>query len=157
MVGRQNPQGNIGAGPGSGKVLARILLIARRGFWARPQWKRSVSLALLSDIKDQQREHFLCLYLNARNQVIHKEVVSIGSLSSSIVHPREVFQPAVSHAAASVVLAHNHPSGDVSPSQDDIDLTRRLLQAGEIMGIDVLDHLIIGADDFLSLKERGLL
>jgi DNA repair protein RadC len=89
--------------------------------------------------------------------VIHREVVSIGSLSSSIVHPREVFQPAVSQAAASVILAHNHPSGDVSPSQDDIDLTRRLVQAGEIMGIDVLDHLIIGVDDFLSLRERGLI
>ena len=73
------------------------------------------------------------------------------------MHPREVFQPAVAQSAASVVLAHNHPSGDVLPSQDDIELTRRLVQAGEIMGIDVLDHLIIGADDFLSLKERGLI
>lgn len=114
-------------------------------------------LPLLDDIKNQQREHFLCLYLNARNQVIYKEVVSIGSLSSSILHPREVFQPAVSHVAASVVFAHNHPSGDVSPSQGDTDLTRRLVQAGEIMGIDVLDHLIIGADDFLSLQDRRLL
>ena len=84
-------------------------------------------------------------------------MVSIGSLSSSIVHPREVFQTAVSESAASVALAHNHPSGDVSPSQDDIELTRRLVQAGEIMGIDVLDHLIISDDDFLSLKERGLI
>ena len=73
------------------------------------------------------------------------------------MHPREVFQTAVSQSAASVVLAHNRPSGDVSPSQDEIELTRRLVQAGEIMGIDVLDHLIIGADDFLSLKERGLI
>ena len=110
------------------------------------------ALSMLSDIKDQQREHFLCLYLNARNQVIHKEIVSIGSLSSAIVHPREVFRTAVAQAAASVILAHNHPSGDVSPSQDDINLTRRLVQAGEIMGIDVLDHLIIGSDDFISLE-----
>lgn len=151
---------------GLGKAKAGVLVagfeLGRRGLHkglgVQPVIRSPLDvLPLLSDIKDQQREHFLCLYLNARNQVIHKEVVSIGSLSSSIVHPREVFQPAVSHAAASVVLAHNHPSGDVSPSQDDIDLTRRLLQAGEIMGIDVLDHLIIGADDFLSLKERGLL
>ena len=91
-------------------------------------------LPLLAEIKDQQREHFLCFYLNARNQVIHKEVVSIGSLSSSIVHPRELFQAAVSQAAASVIMAHNHPSGEVSPSQDDIDLTRRLVRAGEING-----------------------
>ena len=73
------------------------------------------------------------------------------------MHPREVFTTGVALSAASVILAHNHPSGDVSPSQDDINLTRRLVQAGEIMGIDVLDHLIIGSDDFLSLKERGLM
>ena len=115
------------------------------------------SLHYLTDIRDQQREHFLCLYLNARNQVMRKEVVSIGSLSSAIVHPREVFALAVALPAASVLLAHNHPSGDISPSQDDINLTRRLVQAGEILGIDVLDHLIIGSDDFLSMKERGLI
>jgi len=114
-------------------------------------------LPLLADIKDQRREHFLCLYLNASNQVIHREIVSIGSLSSAILHPREVFQPAVLQSAASVVLAHNHPSGDVSPSHDDIILTRRLVQAGKIMGIDVLDHMIIGANDFLSLQEPCLL
>ncbi|MEE3043503.1 MAG: DNA repair protein RadC [Candidatus Latescibacterota bacterium] len=113
------------------------------------------ALPLLTEIKDQRKEFFLCLYLNARNQVIHKEVVSIGSLSASIVHPREVFQVAVAKSAASIVLAHNHPSGDVSPSRDDVDLTRRLQRAGDIMGVDILDHLIIAADQFLSLKEQG--
>ena len=151
-----------GLGKAKAGVLVAAFELARRGLHkglgVRPVIRSPLDiLPLLSDIKDQQREHFLCLYLNARNQVIHREVVSIGSLSSSIVHPREVFQPAVSQAAASVVLAHNHPSGDASPSQDDIDLTRRLVQAGEIMGIDVLDHLIISADDFLSLKEKDLL
>ena len=115
------------------------------------------ALSYVMDIKDQQREHFKTLFLNARNQIVHAELTSIGSLSSAIVHPREVFQWAVQYHAASVILAHNHPSGDVSPSQDDINLTRRLVQAGEILGIDVLDHLIVGADDFLSLKERGLI
>lgn len=114
-------------------------------------------LHYLTDIKDERREHFVTLYLNARNQVIHKELTSIGSLSSAIVHPREVFRFGVELSAASVILAHNHPSGDVSPSQDDINLTRRLVQAGEILGIDVLDHIIVGRDDFLSLKERGLI
>ena len=151
-----------GLGKAKAGVLVAAFELARRGLHkglgARPVVRSPADvLPLLVDIRDQRREHFLCLYLNARNQVIHKEVVSIGSLSSSIVHPREVFQPAVSQSAASVVLAHNHPSGDVSPSQDDIELTRRLVEAGEIMGIDVLDHLIIGADDFLSLKERGLI
>ncbi|NKB68043.1 MAG: DNA repair protein RadC [Candidatus Latescibacteria bacterium] len=115
------------------------------------------AVPLLAEIKDQRKEHFLCLYLNARHQLIHKEVISIGSLSASIVHPREVFQVAVQHSAASIILAHNHPSGDVSPSQDDIDMSRRLVQAGQIMGIDVLDHIIIGAQDYLSLKEGDLM
>ncbi|MBI2505569.1 MAG: DNA repair protein RadC [Candidatus Latescibacteria bacterium] len=115
------------------------------------------AVPLLGEIKDQRKEHFLCLYLNARNQVVHKEVISIGSLSASIVHPREVFRVALHHAVASVILTHNHPSGDVSPSQDDLELTRRLVKAGQLMGIEVLDHLIIGPQDFLSLKERGLM
>ena len=151
-----------GLGKAKAGVLVAAFELARRGLHKGLGVRPVISapgdaLSMLSDIKDQQREHFLCLYLNARNQVIHKEIVSIGSLSSAIVHPREVFRTAVAQAAASVILAHNHPSGDVSPSQDDINLTRRLVQAGEIMGIDVLDHLIIGSDDFISLKERGLI
>ena len=151
---------------GVGKVKAAQLVaafeLARRGLGkglgTRPVVASPVdALPLLEEIRDQRREHFLCLYLNARNQVIFKEVVSIGSLSASIVHPREVFQAAITHSAASVVLAHNHPSGDVSPSGDDIELTRRLVRAGEIMGIDVLDHIIMAAEDFLSMKERGLM
>ena len=114
-------------------------------------------LPFVVDIKDQRREFFKTLYLNARNQVIHHEVTSIGSLSAAVVHPREVFITAIEYSSASVIVAHNHPSGDVSPSQDDINLTRRLVQAGEILGIDVLDHVIVGRDDFLSMKERGFL
>ena len=114
------------------------------------------TIPLLADIKDERKEFFVCLYLNARNQVIHKEVISIGSLSASIVHPREVFTVAVQHHAASIILAHNHPSGDVSPSKDDIDLTHRLREAGLIMGIEVLDHIIIATGDFVSLKETGI-
>jgi DNA repair protein RadC len=112
--------------------------------------------AMLTDIKDRRKEHFIALFLNARNQVICREVVSVGSLNASLVHPREVFAPAVGSAAASVILAHNHPSGDVTPSREDIELTRRMVQAGEIMGIEVLDHLIIGGERFLSMKEANL-
>ena len=114
---------------------------------------------LLADIRDQQKEHFVCFYLNARLQVVHKEVISIGSLSATIVHPREVFGCALrqSQGVASIILAHNHPSGDVSPSKDDVELTGRMVKAGQIMGIEVLDHLIIGATGFLSLKEKGLM
>ena len=115
------------------------------------------AIPMLAEVKDQRKEYFICLYLNARNQVIHKEVVSIGSLSASIVHPREVFQVAVFQSAATIILAHNHPSGDVSPSKDDIELTHRLVKAGEIIGIDVLDHIIVGPADYVSLKERGVM
>ncbi|MBT3601745.1 MAG: DNA repair protein RadC [Candidatus Latescibacteria bacterium] len=111
---------------------------------------------MLADIKDHRKEHFIALFLNARNQVICREDVSVGSLNASLVHPREVFAPAVGSAAASVILAHNHPSGDVTPSREDIELTRRMVQAGDIMGIEVLDHLIVGAERFLSMKEANL-
>ena len=113
-------------------------------------------LGFLTDIKDRRKEYFVALFLNARNQVICREDVSIGSLNASLVHPREVFAPAVGSSAASVILAHNHPSGDVTPSREDIELTRRMVQAGEIMGIEVLDHLIVGAERFLSMKEANV-
>jgi DNA repair protein RadC len=115
------------------------------------------TLSFLTEIKDKPKEHFLCLYLNARNQVIHKEIISIGTLSASIVHPREVYVPAISYSAASIILAHNHPSGEPAPSKEDIELTRRLCKAGEIIGIEVLDHVIVSSDDFVSLKEQGVL
>ena len=112
--------------------------------------------AMLADIKNHRKEHFVALFLNARNQVICREEVSVGSLNASLVHPREVFAPAVGSSAASVILAHNHPSGDVTPSREDIELTRRMVQAGDIMGIEVLDHLIVGGERFLSMKEANL-
>jgi DNA repair protein RadC len=149
-----------GLGRAKAGTLVAAFELARRGLGQGLGLLPSIcapadAVPLLTEIKDQRKEFFLCLYLNARNQLIHKEVVSIGSLSASIVHPREVFQLAVSQSAASIVLAHNHPSGDVTPSRDDVDLTRRLQRAGEIMGVDILDHLIIAADQFLSLKEEG--
>ena len=115
------------------------------------------TLPFLWDIRSKTKEHFLCLYLNARNHVIHKEIISIGSLSASIVHPREVFFSAIERCAASIILSHNHPSGDPSPSTDDVELTRRLIKAGEIMGIEVIDHIVVTENDFTSLKEKGLM
>ena len=151
-----------GIGRAKAGVLVAAFELARRGLHKGLGVQPIVScpadtLPLLAELKDQRREHFLCLYLNARNQVVHKEVISIGSLSASIVHPREVFQVAVTRVAASIILAHNHPSGDVTPSKEDIELTRRMVEAGGIMGIDILDHIILSESDFLSLKERGLM
>jgi len=107
-------------------------------------------------LKGKKKEHFLVILLDTRGQMIKTSEISVGSLDSSIVHPREVFKEAISASAASVIFVHNHPSGDPEPSEDDIKLTERLAQAGEIVGIDVLDHIIIGDRNHVSLKGKGL-
>ena len=112
---------------------------------------------LTRDIRATNREHFVGFYLNSRNQVLRREVISIGSLNASIVHPREVYQPAIAVSAASLILAHNHPSGDPTPSEEDLAITRRLIEAGRILGIEVLDHVIVARDAYASFRERKLL
>jgi len=107
-------------------------------------------------LKGKKKEHFLALLLDTRNQLIKVAEISVGSLDTSIVHPREVFKDAISASAASVIFVHNHPSGDPEASEDDITLTKRLAEAGEIVGIDVLDHIIVCDKDYLSLKGKGL-
>ncbi len=107
-------------------------------------------------IRNLKKENFVAIFLNARNQVIKTDTISMGSLNASLVHPREVFAPAVGISAASVILAHNHPSGDVTPSKEDISLTKRMVQAGQIMGIEMVDHLIVASDKFLSMKEANV-
>lgn len=103
------------------------------------------------------QETFSILTLNTKTKIIHERLVSIGTLNSSIVHPRDVFKPAIMDNAAAVILSHNHPSGDPTPSPEDIKVTKQLISAGEIMGIKVLDHVIIGDNErFLSLRESGL-
>lgn len=105
----------------------------------------------------EAREHFIVILLNARHEVEVVETVSVGSLNASIVHPREVFKPAVIQSAASVVLVHNHPSGDPEPSEEDISITKRLVEAGELLGIGVLDHVIIASRGTVSFRARQLL
>ncbi|MEK3720057.1 RadC family protein [Paenibacillus sp. FSL H8-0034] len=112
---------------------------------------------LSSELSHLTKEHFVCLFLNTKSHLLSKEVISIGSLNAAIVHPREVFRAAIKRCSASLICAHNHPSGDSTPSPEDIALTKRLVSVGEIIGIDVLDHLIIGAGNFVSLKEQGLM
>ena len=118
---------------------------------------RDVSNLLMPDLRHQKKEHLKSLLLDTKNRVLAIKTVSIGDLSSSIVHPREVFKDAVVASAASIIVAHNHPSGDPTPSAEDVSVTKRLIQAGEIMGIDLLDHIVIGDGAFVSLKERGLI
>jgi DNA repair protein RadC len=111
------------------------------------------------EIRDKKKEYLLAFFLNARHQLIAKEVISIGTLTASLAHPREIFSPAIGNprGVAGVVLIHNHPSGDPSPSDEDMRLTKRIRQAGEILGIELLDHLIIAERGTFSFKERGQL
>ena len=118
---------------------------------------RDVANLLMPELRHQKKEHLKSLLLDTKNKVLAIRTVSIGDLSSSIVHPREVFKDAVVASAASIIVAHNHPSGDPTPSAEDVTVTKRLIQAGEIMGIDLLDHIVLGDGDFISLKERGLI
>jgi DNA repair protein RadC len=109
-----------------------------------------------SKLSGKKKEYFLTILLDTRGQVIKTAEVSVGSLDTSIVHPREVFKDAILASSASVIFVHNHPSGDPSPSEEDIALTKRLVEAGKIIGIEVLDHIIIGNPNHISLKQQGL-
>ncbi|KGX93480.1 hypothetical protein N781_10615 [Pontibacillus halophilus JSM 076056 = DSM 19796] len=112
---------------------------------------------VMEEMRHLHQEHFVCLFLNTKNQVLHRQTVFIGSLNASIVHPREIFKEAVKRSTASIIVAHNHPSGDPTPSQEDILVTKRLMECGKMLGIEVLDHLVIGDRKFVSLKEKGYL
>ncbi|MCF7820767.1 MAG: DNA repair protein RadC [Candidatus Pacebacteria bacterium] len=105
----------------------------------------------LKDMRSLPKEQFRGLYLNSRYRLIHDEVISIGSLTASIIHPREVFKPAIEYSTAAIIVAHNHPSGSLKPTEADIEVTQKLKQASEILGIDLLDHIIIGKNNFFSI------
>jgi DNA repair protein RadC len=114
-----------------------------------------VARIFMDEMKHFDREHFKAAFLNTKNQIIRVVTVSIGSLNASIVHPREILKPAISASAASIVLVHNHPTGDPAPSREDIEFTKRFAQCGELIGIELLDHIIIGSERYQSLKEGG--
>lgn len=105
----------------------------------------------------EDREHFAVILLNVKNHILSMPVISVGSLTASVVHPREVFKAAIQQTAASIILVHNHPSGDPTPSREDIEVTARMVQVGRVMDIPVLDHIILGNDNYISLKEKGVI
>jgi DNA repair protein RadC len=150
-----------GIGVARAAALAAAFEIGRRateGGSAQPAIRGPDDvLAQVRDLARARREHFVVLLLNARHELQCRETVSIGSLNASIVHPREVFLPAILHSAASVVLVHNHPSGDPEPSEEDLSITRRLVEVGELVGIAVLDHVIVASRGLVSFRTRQLL
>lgn len=111
----------------------------------------------LKDIRELKKEHFIAIYLDTSNQEIAREIISIGTLNASLVHPREVFEPAVRTLAASIMLVHNHPSGDLKPSHEDLLITKKLVDSGNLLDIHILDHIIVSESGYTSLKERKLM
>ncbi len=152
-----------GIGPAKAAQVKAAMAIARR-FAATPltsgervKSSKDVFEHMHERLRDRRQETFHLLLLDSKGKIIKDLQVSAGSLSSSVVHPREVFAPAIRESAASVIFVHNHPSGDPTPSQDDIDITSRLKEVSDVVGIKVLDHVIIGAGSYVSLKDKGLM
>jgi DNA repair protein RadC len=152
-----------GIGPAKAAQIKAALELSKRletdvGEKPQPVLKSPEDVAALmrGKLKGKKKEHFWVLCLDTRNRLINYKPVSRGSLDTSIVPPREVFKEAVSSSAASVIFVHNHPSGDPEPSKEDIELTKRLVKAGEIIGIDVLDHIVVCDKNYLSLKAKNL-
>ncbi|HEY8418270.1 MAG TPA: DNA repair protein RadC, partial [Limnochordales bacterium] len=150
-----------GIGPAKAAQIKAALELARR-LALEPRHERfavrnprDVAGLLMGDLRDLDREVFKVIMLDTKHRIIAIETLSIGDLSGTLVHPRELFKDAMRRNSAAVILAHNHPSGDPEPSPDDIDLTRRLVAGGRLLGIEVLDHIIIGDNRYVSLKERG--
>lgn len=148
-----------GIGPGKASLLLAAFELTKRALEVEDNNLPTINsakdaMAQLQELRAAKKEHFAVLYLNARNQLMHKETISIGTLNASLIHPREVFKPAVDHLAASVIVAHNHPSGDCEPSDDDLEVTQRLKEAGKILGVEVIDHIIVTGSGFHSLEKK---
>jgi DNA repair protein RadC len=151
-----------GIGPAKSAQLKAGLEIGRR--LGREKWEAGRALRSSEDVfrhferlEKEKREIFYVVLLNNKNRKIREVKISEGSLTASLVHPREVYNPVIRESAAAVIFVHNHPSGDPAPSPEDIEITRRLKQVGEVMGIRVLDHIVIGHDRYYSFSDRGML
>lgn len=141
----------------------RVVLVKEKaGRYELPRETRSPeeaynAIKIITNVQEEAQEVFGILVLNTKNKIVAVHEVSRGTLNASMIHPREVFKPAVLHNAAAIICFHNHPSGNPEPSRDDIEITNRLVAAGNIMGIEILDHIIVGDDRYVSLKERRVM
>ncbi|HLG31454.1 MAG TPA: DNA repair protein RadC [Ignavibacteriaceae bacterium] len=153
-----------GVGKDKAATLLAVFEISRR-IQHQSKWfsdKKISSPAEVADmfiplLRDDQKEKFIVVCLNSANKIIKYEIISIGNLNSSVVHPREIFKVAIENASASIILIHNHPSGNPEPSNEDISITRKIVEAGKIMDIPVFDHLIIAGEKFTSFVEKRLI
>ena len=150
-----------GIGLAKATTIAAAFELSKRALNRESTLPRIISkkdvLAQTVYLREKQREHFMVLYLNGRGEMIYKKPMFVGTLNANLVHPREIFALALKLNAAAVIFAHNHPSGNAGPSQQDIVLTKRLVEAGKIMGVDVLEHIIVCAENSFSFKENNLI
>ena len=154
---RSNP----GVGPARACRIKAFFELGRRAFSPKDDERPALSspreaYAQVKDLRRARKEHLVALYLDAQNRLISRETISIGSLNTTRTHPREILQPAIACSALGFILAHNHPSGSLTPSQDDVDFTKAIKRASEIVGIGLYDHVIVLASGYVSLKEKGL-
>ncbi len=155
-------QTNRGIGLVKACQLKAFLELGRRSFAPKDEERPALSgpreaYAQVKDLRRARKEHLVALYLDSQNRLLARETIAIGSLNTTRTHPREILQPAIACSALGFILVHNHPSGSLTPSQDDVDFTRAIKRACEIIGIGLYDHLIVSANGFVSLKEKGLL
>lgn len=154
-----------GIGPAKAVQLKAVFEIPKRLETQEKETSKNITLSSPKDVakiaqsilRDKKKEHLLIFPLSPRNRIAKESIISIGTLDASLVHPREVFQEAISRNAAQIILAHNHPSGDPEPSEEDIKITKCLVKAGKIIGIEIIDHIIVTKDIFLSLKDEDLI
>lgn len=144
-------------------VFSRVVLVKEKGAMYDVQKKIGSpydaykAITEIAKVQEEAQEVFGIITLNIKSKIVAVHEISRGALNNSLVHPREVFKPAILHNAAAIICFHNHPSGDPEPSKEDIETTKRLVEAGKIMGIEILDHIIVGEDRYVSLKERGVI
>lgn len=139
------------------EIFRRTSKLQKKGFKQKITNAEDVFNHFSDELTNVKQEHFMALYLDTKNQIIKEHLISKGTLNSSLVHPREVFNLAVKVSANSLILVHNHPSGDPTPSKEDEVVTKNLINAGEILGISILDHVVIGNNEFVSLREKGII
>jgi DNA repair protein RadC len=160
-LGPRELQSAKGVGEAGALRLAAAFELARRMLDRRPARARlnrpAQAFAQVRHLARARKEHLVGLYLDSQNGLLHRETISIGTLNTTRTHPREILYPAIVHLALGFILAHNHPSGCLEPSVEDVEFTRSVQRAAELMGVELYDHLIVGADGYTSLRERGLL
>jgi DNA repair protein RadC len=139
------------------EIVRRTNKLAKHGFSKKIETAEDVYNHFVDELKDKKKEHFYALYLDMKNRIIEEELVSVGTLDASLIHAREVFNTAIKASCHSVILVHNHPSGECEPSLADTEATRMLSAAGELLGINVIDHIIIGNNTYLSMKKKGVI